>query len=235
MTDETMPQPPRPLIVFDLDGTLVDSAADLIGTLNVILARETVAPVALDRARFVVGAGARTLIERGLAASGKRVGEQKLESMYREFLSHYEDHMADQTMLFPGVVDSLDRFEQSGFQFAVCTNKLERISAKLLRLLGIADRFQAICGQDTFGLPKPNPNFLWRTIDQAKGDRNRSVMVGDSRTDIDTAKAAGVPVIAVDFGYSDRDIRSFTPDRVISHFNSLFDAVAELDLVGLRP
>jgi phosphoglycolate phosphatase len=228
-----MHQPP--LIVFDLDGTLVDSAADLISTLNVILAHEAVAPIPLDQARFVVGAGAKALIERGLAASGRRVGEARLNSLYRLFLSHYEDHLADQTILFPGVIESLDRFERAGFQFAVCTNKLERNSVKLLRLLGIEHRFEAICGQDTFGIAKPDPNLLWRTIDQAKGNRQRAVMVGDSRTDIDTAKAAGIPVVAVDFGYSDRDVRTFAPDRVISHFDHLFDAVTELDSMQPHP
>jgi phosphoglycolate phosphatase len=231
MMDELTP----PLIVFDLDGTLVDSAADLITTLNVILAREAVAAVPLENARFVIGAGAKALIERGLAAAGCHVEAPKLEVMYHEFLAYYEDHLADQTVLFPGVLDSLDRFERAGFRFAVCTNKLERNSIKLLQLLDVAHRFHAICGQDTFGVAKPDPNLLWRTIERAKGKRKCALMVGDSRTDIDTAKAAGIPVVAVDFGYSDRDVRAFAPDRVISHFDDLFDAVAELDLPQVRP
>jgi phosphoglycolate phosphatase len=231
MTEE----PIRPLIVFDLDGTLVDSAADLITTLNVILARDGVAAVPLENARYIIGAGAKALIKRGLAAAGRHVEAPKLELMYREFLAYYGDHLADQTVLFPGVRDCLDRFERAGFRFAVCTNKLERNSVKLLQLLEVADRFQAICGQDTFGIAKPDPNLLWRTIERAKGKRERAFMVGDSRSDIDTAKAAGLPVVAVDFGYSDRDVRSFAPDRVISHFDHLFDAVAELDLPKMRP
>jgi phosphoglycolate phosphatase len=230
-----MYEPIAPLIVFDLDGTLADSAADLIATLNVILAREAVAAVPPENARFVIGAGAKALIERGLAAAGRHVDGAKLDAMYREFLTHYNDHLADQTVLFPGVVNSLDRFERAGFRFAVCTNKLEHNSVKLLRLLGVATRFQAICGQDTFGIAKPDPNLLWRTIERAKGNPECAVMVGDSRTDIDTARAAGVPVVAVDFGYSDRDVRSFAPDRVISHFDNLFDAVAALDLPKVRP
>jgi phosphoglycolate phosphatase len=230
-----MPEPIVPLIVFDLDGTLVDSAADLIATLNVILASEAVAAVPLENARFVIGAGARVLIERGLAAAGRHVDDAKLDAMYREFLAYYDDHLADQTVLFPGVMNCLDRFERAGFRFAVCTNKLEHNSVKLLRLLGVANRFQCICGQDTFGIAKPDPNLLWRTIERAKGKPEYAVMVGDSRTDIDTARAAGVPVVAVDFGYSDRDVRSFAADHVISHFDSLFDAVAALDLPKVRP
>jgi phosphoglycolate phosphatase len=226
---------PGPLIVFDLDGTLVDSAPDLMTTLNMILAREAVAAVPLDKARFVIGAGAKALIERGLAAAGRQVEAPKLDMMYREFLAYYEEHLADQTVLFPGVRECLDRFERAGFRFAVCTNKLERNSVKLLQLLQVADRFQAICGQDTFGIAKPDPNLLWRTIERAKGNRECAVMVGDSRTDIDTARAAGIPVIAVDFGYSDCDVRTFAPDRIISHFDHLFDAIAELDLPKRRP
>jgi phosphoglycolate phosphatase len=228
-------QQAQPLIVFDLDGTLVDSATDLIGTLNVILAREGLTPVPFERARMLVGAGSAALIERALAVSGHSVGSGEMDALHREFLIHYEAHLADHTRLFPGVVESLDQFATAGFHLAVCTNKLEGNSVKLLRLLGIDDRFQAICGQDTFGVAKPDPTLLWRTIEKANGDRRRAVMVGDSRTDIDTAKAAGIPVIAVDFGYSDCDVRTLAPDKVIGHFDCLWEAVVELDLPGLRP
>jgi phosphoglycolate phosphatase len=221
---------PQPLLVFDLDGTLANTAADLIGTLNVILSGEGLAPIPLNQARNVVGAGARMLIARGFALNGQELSQARLDALFADFLAHYEAHIADQTALYPGVEACLDRFEAAGFAFAVCTNKLERNSVKLLTLLNIAQRFRAICGQDTFAVQKPDPAALLGTIARAKGDHRRALMVGDSRTDIDTAKAAAIPVIAVDFGYSDRHVREFGPDGIISHFDELFDAVCGLDL-----
>jgi len=232
-----MPDPaPQPLLVFDLDGTLANTAADLIGTLNVILSAEGLEPIPLSQARSIVGAGARMLIARGFALNGRQVSEARLNELFADFLTHYEAHIADQTALYPGVVACLDRFEAAGFAFAVCTNKLEKNSVKLLTILNIVQRFRAICGQDTFAVQKPDPAALLGTIARAGGDRRRALMIGDSRTDIDTAKAARIPVIAVDFGYSDRHVRDFEPDWIISHFDDLFDAVHNLDLdLGSTP
>ena len=216
------------LLVFDLDGTLAETAGDLIATLNVILAREGAAQVPFATARNMVGHGARALIRRGLAQSGRDISAEQLEPLFNDFLVHYEAHVADHSHLYPGVVKALDRFAAAGFRFAVCTNKIEHASVKLLQALGVADRFAAICGQDTFAVCKPDRQALLQTIAKAGGTPDRSWMVGDSRTDIDTAKAAGVPVIAVDFGYTDVPVAELGPDRVISHFDALWDAVAEL-------
>ena len=228
-----------PLLVFDLDGTLAETAGDLCATLNVILDREGLPPVSLADARKMVGAGARALIRRGFEAGGRELGEDKLEKLFVDFLTYYEAHIADQSHLFEGVVAALDRFEAAGFAFAVCTNKVEEPSVQLLGALGVRDRFRAICGQDTFkdrgvNIAKPDPRFLLKTIERAGGMAGRSVMVGDSRTDIDTAKGAGIPVVAVDFGYTDQHVSVFGPDVVISHFDQLWDAVARIGLEGTR-
>jgi len=215
----------RSLLVFDLDGTLAETAGDLIGTLNVILAREGVAPLPLAEARFMLGAGARALIQRGLAAVGRSVTPERLEEMFRDFLVHYEGRIAQESHLFPGVEAALDRLDAAGWVFAVCTNKMEHASVKLLTELGAAHRFRAICGQDTFVLCKPHKEALIGTINASRGDIRRTIMVGDSRTDVETARNAGVPVVAVDFGYTDRHVSEFAPDRVISHFDELWDAV----------
>ena len=222
---------PAPLVVFDLDGTLADTAGDLVKTLNHILAEEDLPPVAVAEARNWVGAGARALIQRGFAAAGKNLPDARLESLFQDYLAYYEAHICDETRLYPGVAAALDRFEEAGFTFAVCTNKIERPARELLEALGIAVRFRAICGQDTFRaddrpIAKPDPRALFFTIAKAGGDTDRSVMVGDSATDIATAKAAGVPVVAVDFGYADVPVATLGPDRVISHFDSLWGAVA---------
>jgi phosphoglycolate phosphatase len=146
--------------------------------------------------------------------------------MFADFITHYSDHVADRSRPFPGLIDTLDTLAARGCRFAVCTNKLERLSVLLLTKLKLADRFVAICGQDTFGIQKPDPEILRQTIAAAGGALRHAVMVGDSDTDIRTARAAGVPVIAVDFGYSERPIAEFGPDRVISHFAQLPASIA---------
>ncbi|GAC1328900.1 MAG: HAD family hydrolase [Beijerinckiaceae bacterium] len=220
-----------PLLVFDLDGTLVDTASDLIGTLNHLLAEEHVSPLPLATARPMLGAGARALIERGLTAAGRSVSPARLEEMFLAFLARYEAHIADASRPFPGVEAALDRFAAAGWIFAVCTNKIEHPSIRLLTELGLAHRFRAICGQNTFEVCKPDPRALLLTIERAGGDPRRTIMVGDSKTDIVTAQAANAPVIAVDFGYTDRHVSEFAPDRVISHFDELWDAVRSFSLM----
>jgi phosphoglycolate phosphatase len=218
----------KPLLVFDLDGTLADSAPDLLGTLNVILRREGLAPVPLEAARALLGAGARALIARGFAQEGRVLGPDRLEQLFRDFIVHYEAHIADGSQLYPGVLAALDRLGDAGYPLAVCTNKLEHAALLLLRALGVEARFRAICGQDTFGVAKPNPHIFKQTVARAGGAAD-AIMIGDSRTDIDTARAAGVPVIAVDFGYTDVPIEVLKPDRVIGHFDELWDAVQAVE------
>ncbi len=217
-----------PLIVFDLDGTLIDTAPDLIDTLNTVFAREGLAPVPYETARNFIGGGARAMIARGVEAEGLVFPPAKLEQMFADFLAHYGEHIADRSRPFPGLIDALDELAADGHRFAVCTNKLERLSILLLDALALSRRFAAICGQDTFGMQKPDPEVLRRTIRAAGGDPERAIMIGDSVTDIRTAHAAGVPVIAVDFGYSERPVAEFNPDRIISHFTQLPTAIAAI-------
>ena len=226
MTDLT------PLVVFDLDGTLAETAGDLMGALNHVLSLDGLPPLPVEQARSLLGAGGRALIRRGFTAAGRPLDEGRLEDLFRRFLAFYEAHIADHSHLYPGVVEALDRLEARGCAFAVCTNKMEAAAKQLLAELGVADRFRAICGQDTFAVSKPQPGALFGTIERAGGDPARAVMVGDSRTDIETARSAGVPCVAVDFGYTDRPVEEFDPQRVISHFDALEAAVSELMEVG---
>jgi phosphoglycolate phosphatase len=217
-----------PTIVFDLDGTLIDTALDLVDTLNVVFAREGLPPVAYETARNLIGGGARAMIARGIEAEGRVLDPPKLEQMFDDFIAYYSAHVADRSRPFPGLVDALDALASGGYRFAVCTNKLERLSVLLLEKLNLADRFEAICGQDTFGIQKPDPEILRRTIAAAGGNPLRAVMIGDSLTDIRTARAAGVPVVAVDFGYSERPVSEFKPDQIVSHFEQLPAAIAAI-------
>ena len=227
-----MPLKP-PLVVFDLDGTLAETAGDLMGALNHVLAGDGLPPLPVENARSLLGAGGRALLRRGYASAGRPLEDARLETLFRMFLDHYEAHIADHSHLFPGVVASLDRLEARGFVFAVCTNKLEHAAKLLLGKLGVDGRFAAICGQDTFGVSKPQAGALLSTIAAAGGDPARSVMVGDSITDIATAKAARVPVVAVSFGYTDKPVEDLGPDRVIGHFDDL-DAAVDALLGSLR-
>jgi phosphoglycolate phosphatase len=215
-------------IVFDLDGTLIDTAPDLVDTLNVILSREGLAPVPYAKARTMIGGGARQMIEAGLTFEKRAFTVSEIDRLFGEFIAHYAAHIADRSRPFPGLAAALDRLAANGCIFAVCTNKLERLSRLLLDALGLSPRFAAICGQDTFGVHKPDPAMLLRTIAQAGGDAAQAIMVGDSANDIDTARAAGVPVIAVDFGYTEVPVAQLGADRVIGGFADLPAAVSAL-------
>ncbi|MDO8876913.1 MAG: HAD-IA family hydrolase [Pseudolabrys sp.] len=215
-----------PTLIFDLDGTLVETAPDLVATLNVVLQREGIAPVAYEIARNFVGGGAKLMLARGIEAEGRTVEPAALDRMFADFIAHYAANVAVHSRPFPGLTEALDILSERGHRFAVCTNKLEHLSVLLLNELKLTARFEAICGQDTFGIQKPDPEILRRTIAAAGGDVRRSIMVGDSETDILTARAAGIPVIAVDFGYSDRPVSEYGPDRLISHFSQLPEQIA---------
>jgi phosphoglycolate phosphatase len=217
-----------PIVVFDLDGTLAETAGDLVATLNAVMASEGLPEIPFEKARDLIGAGAKALIRRGFAVAERELPEARLEALFALFLEHYSENILVHTHLFEGVADALDALEGDGFRLAVCTNKMEAHAVKLLRLLGLGSRFAFVSGKDTFRVSKPDPFHLTETIRLAGGDPGRAVMVGDSRTDIDTAKAARVPVVAVPFGYTDRPVAELGPDVVISHFRELPVAVRML-------
>ena len=215
-------------VVFDLDGTLAETAPDLIDALNHVLALDGIDPVPVEAARSLLGAGGRALIQRGYARAGRDLPKEKLDDLFSVFLAFYNDHIADKSTLFPGVVACLDRCRAEGWRLAVCTNKMEYSSKLLLEKLGALDYFAFVCGQDTFGVAKPDPAPLVETVASAGGELGRAIMIGDSVTDIRTARAAGMPVIAVDFGYTDVPVAELGPDQVISHFDALYEAVLSL-------
>src|SRR6202020_937456 len=194
---------PRRLVVFALDGALVDTAPDLINALNFILAREGLAPVPIHAARNMIGAGARKLWERGLELEGRTISLAELDRLTGDFISHYAEHIADASRPFDGLESALDDLEAQGYRFAVCTNKLEWLSKLLLDRLGLSARFSAICGADTFGIAKPDPAILRQTVARPGGEMASTVMIGDAGPDIGVARRASVPVIGVTFGYTE--------------------------------
>jgi phosphoglycolate phosphatase len=215
-------------VVFDLDGTLVDTAPDLINALNFVLEREGLPPVPLHSARNMIGAGARKLIERGLEIEGREASPAELARLTDDFIAYYAEHIADASRPFDGLERALDDLAALGYRFAVCTNKLEWLSKRLLDQLNLSSRFSAICGADTFGISKPDPAILRQTVARAGGELASTIMVGDAGPDIGVARRAGVPVIGVSFGYTDVPVADLKPDRVISHMSELKGAIESL-------
>ena len=216
------------IVVFDLDGTLVDTAPDLINALNFILAREGLPPVPLHSARNMIGAGARKLLERGLELDGRTVSLAELDRLTGDFISHYAEHIADASRPFDGLEAALDDLENHGYRFAVCTNKLEWLSKRLLDRLNLSPRFSAICGADTFGVSKPDPAILRQTVARAGGELKSAIMVGDAGPDVGVARRACVPVICVSFGYTEVPVADLKPDRIIDHMDELRGAIEGL-------
>ena len=219
-------------VVFELDGTLVDTAPDLISALNYVLDREGLPPVPLHSARAMIGAGARRLIERGLEVDGRAVELKDLNRLTSDFIDYYAAHIADASRPFEGLEAALDELAARGYRLAVCTNKLEWLSKLLLDRLGLSARFSAICGADTFGISKPDPAILRQTVARAGGEMSSTVMVGDAGPDIGVARRAGVPVIGVEFGYTEVPIAELKPDLLIGHMNQLPAAVESLMLAS---
>ena len=217
----------QPIVVFDLDGTLVDTAPDLLDSLNLSLLAGGLDAVDEAGFRRFVGHGGKVMIERAFAARQRLLAADEHDRLLGIFMEAYTKGIPGRSQPYPGVVEALDRLRGAGYAMAVCTNKYEANSVALIEALGLGGYFAAICGQDTFAFRKPDPRHLVETVARAGGDPNRSVMVGDSQTDIDTAKAAGIPVVAVDFGYTDRHVREFDPSRVISHFDELTPELVE--------
>ena len=224
-----------PIIVFDLDGTLIDTAPDLIASLNHALSDEGFEAVDRMLMGAHVGMGGRALIERVFALNQRRVDPAMVERHHEVFVAHYTAGIPGRSSPYPGVLEAIARTAEAGYIFAVCTNKPQGMARSLIERLGLSDLFGAVCGGDTFDFRKPDPRHLIETIEQAGGDPSRALMVGDSRTDIDTAKAAGIPVVAVDFGYTDRHVREFEPSIVISHYDELTVALVERLIAAAIP
>lgn len=217
-----------PLIVFDLDGTLIDTAPDLVAALNFVLQREGLPLVPVASARNMIGAGARKLIERGLELDGRTMTVQDIDRLTADFITYYKEHIADASRPFDGLHAALDELERFGFRFAVCTNKLESLSRLLLDKLDMTSRFEAICGADTFGVSKPDPTILRQTIARAGGEIASSIMVGDSGPDVGVARRTGIPVVGVEFGYTEIPIAELKPDVLIAHMRELPAAIKTL-------
>lgn len=218
-------------VVFDIDGTLVDTAPDLTNALNHVLMARGLAPVPGETVRSTAGLGARAMIEEGLRQIG---ADGDVDEMLADFLVHYEANIAVESRLFPGALAALDQLASAGARLAVCTNKREHLTLRLLAELGLEDRFHGVAGRDTFPMAKPDPAHLTGAIALAGGEPARAIMVGDSEVDVRAAKGAGVPIVVVSFGYAPRHLHDLAPEGTIDHFAGLVPCAASL-LSGIRP
>lgn len=216
---------PLDTIVFDLDGTLVDTAGDLAASLNHALGALGRPPVPPVSVRAMVGQGARRLLAHGLAATGVMTADL-VEAGVGPFLAHYGANIAVHSRPFEGVEPVLESLAGEGFRLAICTNKPEALARQLIEALGWAGRFQALLGADSRPWRKPDPRHLIDTVAEAGG--RRALFVGDSRTDAETAQAAAVPLVLVGFGYSTEPVDSLGADHVIDHFAALPRAIGDI-------
>jgi phosphoglycolate phosphatase len=215
-------------IVFDLDGTLVDTAPDLVAATNHVLEHMGLPTVPEEELRPWIGQGAQYMVEHAIGPAAAKLTEAERQRLLARYLDFYGRNLAVGSRPFEGTVDALESFARKGAKLAVCTNKGEGMSRALLDALDLTRYFAAIAGRDTLNAHKPHPDHLQGTIRMAGGEASRAVMVGDSRVDIATAKAANVPVVAVTFGYTDTPVAELDPDAVIAHYRDLEPAIARL-------
>ena len=215
-------------IAFDLDGTLVDTAPDLVGTLNHLLAEASLAPLSLATARPFIGRGAGWLIERGFAAAGAPVAESRKAALLDRFIARYRLRIADESRPFPGMVEAVSELRAAGARLCVCTNKRTDLSRALLDALALSHLFDAVVGPDSAGAAKPDPRHLAFAVAEAGGTLERTVMVGDAATDAGAARAAGAALVLVSFGYTETPAAELAPDVLIHHFDELTAACQTL-------
>lgn len=215
-------------ILFDLDGTLVDTAPDLAAATDYALDRAGRPPIGLESVRSMVGDGARALIEKGFRASGGMPDVDAFEAAFKDFMIYYGRHLAETSRPFPGVATCLAALAEQDYALAVCTNKPEALSRSLLDQLGLSGFFGAVVGGDSLLVRKPDPGHIRGTLDKLGTDFAWAAMVGDSANDVNAAKAAGLPCVVVSFGYTQVPAKDLGGDRLIDHFSELPEAIVAL-------
>ncbi len=212
------------LLIFDLDGTLIDSKLDLVHSVNATLVMMGLAPISEQLVASYVGNGAPVLIRRIL---GPSAGEQDVQHALEYFLKYYREHMLDNTHLYPGVKEALDRLLEAGEKMAVLTNKPVRFSRSLVEGLGLAQHFFQLYGGNSFEQKKPHPIGIERLLEETGFARDRTIMVGDSGVDIRTARNANVKACGVTYGFQPEGFRDDPPDLLVDNMGQLADYVLE--------
>ena len=209
---------PFDIVGFDLDGTLLDTSGDLAAAVNYAIATDGRPPFPVDAIRPFVGKGAKVMLERALTASGG-YDEALLARMLPTLLDYYQQNLAIHSVPYPGLMNAMEALDKAGVKLAICTNKAERFTIPLLHQIGLSERFVSIIGGDTLGVAKPDPAPIHEMIARAGG--GRTIFLGDTINDIAGARNAGVPSIAVSFGFLDGPVEQLEADAVIDHFDEL--------------
>lgn len=212
-------------ILFDLDGTIADTALDLSATLNHLLTMAGRDPIDHSLVRHMVGQGAKALIMKGFSHTGDTPDEYEMDALFDQYLEYYSAHIADKTVLFPGALKTLTSLKTQDIPLAICTNKNIELTHALLDELKIDHFFSAVTCGDSFPFKKPDPKHLTATCDLMDADPAQAIMVGDSINDISAGLAAGMLTVGVTFGYTEKPVQEFGPDIVIDHFDEFFDAL----------
>ena len=221
-----------PCAIFDLDGTLAHTAPDLIGAVNDLLSDRDFPSLPLSVAETTAGFGGKALIRAAFSHAGQRADETEVNALYHPFLDCYATRVADESHLYDGVIDTLDTLVARGWIIGVCTNKPEGLARSLLTELGVLHRFRALIGADTLPVRKPDPVALTTTIERCGARLDNSIMIGDTDTDLNTARNAGIPCILTRFGYSETDVETMGAAAVIDTFPAVIDALEGLQARG---
>lgn len=216
------------IVGFDLDGTLLDTSGDLGAAVNHALSLIGRDPVPIGKVRDLVGGGARKMLSRALDITGGQTANEEFERLHTELIAYYEANIARHSALFPSGQQMLDDLAGQGVRLAVVTNKLERLAVKLLDELGLSDRFFTVIGGDTLGpgRAKPAADLLHEMIARAGG--GSAAYVGDTTYDTRAAAAAGIPCVAVSFGFNDLPVHELGASAVIDHYDELVGALSQL-------
>ena len=212
-------------IAFDLDGTLVETAPDLIGTLNRMLAARDIPQMPVEAAQHLVGHGALALLRHGFQEAGAAWDEAEAPALLQIFLDDYLEHIADHSRPYDGVVDALDRLAERGALLCVATNKRTDLSVALIEALDMTRHFALVCGPDLVSARKPDGAHIREAVQKAGGDPARTIMVGDGAPDVQAAKSAGAPCIVVTFGYTPIPAAELGGDVLIDSFEDIEEAI----------
>lgn len=227
----------KPFIIFDLDGTLADTAEDLVGALNAVLQSQGRCVMDVESVRHCVGKGAPALLEAGFGTEYLGFPDETKASLLAQFVSFYEAHLLDSTGLYPGIVEALENLSANGYEMAVCTSKNTRPAQTILNGLGISKFFMAVCGGDFFpGHKKPDRIHVAGTLIESGCEPGRvGIFVGDSSVDLASARNAGMPSILVTYGYNDLDPESSDATVIVQTPQGIYSAIEGLTLNSIRP
>jgi phosphoglycolate phosphatase len=224
------PTLPFDTIVFDLDGTLIDSALDVGLAVSRLLKEEGLPELDEATARSLMGEGGKVMVQRAFAKAGRKLDETALQALTRRFIGYYKENPVAHTLPYPGVPETLAQLRQAGARMAVCTNKFEGPARQILRDLDLMRFLDDVAGADTFDVRKPDPGHVTQLVARMKGNLKHAVMVGDSMHDVHAGHRAKIPVVAVSWGYTVQAPATFGAEMLIERFSDLPQALTDLAL-----